>query len=394
MLRRFGRSRLAGAKGPLAAALAAGLLSGCQTAGPPGPVFGGGGGPLAGRSPHFNPAPKAPEADDSSIPKELNLVTMPPYTVMAPDILLIDAQRLIPLPPYHIEPLDVLYLVDPETRSITAPEREINGPYPVSPDGTIDLGPNYGGPVRVNDLTTTEAEKVIEARIRQFSKTSKVSASLAQARGAQQIRGEHLINPDGTVSLGLYGSVYVAGMTTTQAKAAIEAHLARFLLKPEVSVQVAAYNSKYYYVITDFAGAGEQVQRIPATGNETVLDAISFIGGLSPVSSKQVWIARPAPAGVGDQILPVDWKGITRRGNTRSNYQVLPGDRVFVMAQPLAKLDNTIARVTSPFERIISPILLGATAAQTLNGNLGGFGNNNGGGTVVNVAPTGTTTGR
>ena len=49
-------------------------------------------------------------------------------------------------------------------------------------------------------------------------------------------------------------------------------------------------------IITTFAGNGEQVVRLPITGNETVLDGISQIGGLSAVSSKKVWIARPAPA--------------------------------------------------------------------------------------------------
>src|SRR5262249_33101479 len=61
----------------------------------------------------------------------------------------------------------------------------------------------------------------------------------------------------------------------------------------ELTLDVAAYNSKYYYVITDGAGYGEQVIRFPYTGNETVLDAVSQIQGLPAVSSKKrVWVAR------------------------------------------------------------------------------------------------------
>src|SRR6188508_3728868 len=44
------------------------------------------------------------------VPKELNKVSLPPYVVEAPDVLQIDAIRVIPLPPYRLEPLDVLYL--------------------------------------------------------------------------------------------------------------------------------------------------------------------------------------------------------------------------------------------------------------------------------------------
>ena len=383
--------------------LAAGALllaagTGCQTLdGPPSNLVTALRGGPGSNEVKYNPAPKADPVDYSQLPRELDKVTMPPYTVEIPDILLIDSPRLIPLPPYRVEPLDTVYLTAPGSKAFKdAPDRIIDGPYTVDPDGTINLGPVYGGPIRVNDLTIPEIEKVVEARLKKELATPAVSASLAQARGAQSIRGEHLVQPDGTVALGLYGSVYVAGLTTPQIKQAIEAHLSRYLLKPEVSVTVTAYNSKYYYVITDFAGSGEQVVRLPSTGNETVLDAISLVGGLSAVSSKHIWVARPAPAGVGDQILPVDWKGITRRGHTKSNYQILPGDRVFVMGQPLTKVDATLARTLAPVERGLSTVLLGSTTYQTLRGNGFGFGNNsNGAATVVNVAPTGaTTTGR
>jgi len=308
---------------------------------------------------------------DFEVPKELNKVTMPPYTVEAPDILRIDALRLIPLPPYKIEPLDVLYLYAPG-----APEsKPINGLYPVDPDGTINLGPDYGGQFKVVDITAQEVEKILAKHLIRFIKEPAVSVSLAQSKGVQQIRGEHLVRPDGTVGLGGYGSVYVAGMTLPQVKAAIEAQLSQKLYRPEVSVDVGAFNSKYYYVITDFAGNGEQVVRFPVTGNETVLDGIAQVGGLSAVSSKKVWIARPAPAGsTQDQILPVDWRGVTRRGQSRTNYQILPGDRVFVMGNPLSKFDTQVGRVLSPIERAFGATLLGASTVQTVQGNFIGIG--------------------
>ena len=42
----------------------------------------------------------------------------------------------------------------------------------------------------------------------------------------------------------------------------------------QAEVDVIAYNSKNYYVITDGAGYGEQVYPFPVMGSETVLDAI------------------------------------------------------------------------------------------------------------------------
>lgn len=289
---------------------------------------------------------------DQNLPKELNKTSLPPYVVETPDVLLIQATRLVPLPPYKVQPLDQLRIVVQNSLTLPNPEARINGVYPVDPDGTIVLAREYGGVVRVIDLSTQEVEKLLTRQLApSFVEAPRVSVSLASSRGIENIRGEHAVKSDGSVNLGTYGEVYVAGQTLSQIKTTIETHLAKYLLRPEVSVDVKASRSKFYYVIADLAGNGEEVSRLPATGNETVLDAISQVGGLSAVSSKKIWIARPAPAGTADQILPVDWKAISQRGQTRTNYQILPGDRVYVMGNRHTALDTKLGRPTHQAER-------------------------------------------
>ena len=70
----------------------------------------------------------------------------------------------------------------------------------------------------------------------------------------------------------------------------------------------------------------------PATGNETVLDAIAGINGLPAVASKvSIGIARPSPnQGAPDHVLTIDWNAIAQGARTGTNYQVLPGDRIYV----------------------------------------------------------------
>jgi polysaccharide export outer membrane protein len=188
----------------------------------------------------------------------------------------------------------------------------------------------------------------------------------------QPIRGQHLVRPDGTISLGIYGSVYVAGLTLDQAQeviAQLVANRVRDFDARNLSVDVLAYNSKVYYVITDGGGFGEQVYRFPITGNETVLDAISLITGLPPVASKKhIWVARPGPGGdCGAQlILPVDWCAITRCGVTATNYQVMPGDRIYVKAQRLITLDSAVSKVLAPVERILGVTLLGSETVNSI----------------------------
>ncbi len=310
---------------------------------------------LPGQAPGPQVGPQRP------LPTELAKVSQPPYVIEPPDVLLIDAVRLIPRPPYRIEPLDVLTVQATQT----FPDQPIAGAYAVGPDGTVALGFSYGA-VRVAGLTLEEAQKAILQHLSQRLKNPQVVVGLAEFRGLQQIRGEHLVRPDGTISLGTYGCVYVTGLTLAQAKTIVEQYLSQFLLDPQVAVDVIAYNSKAYYVIADGAGYGQTVFKFPATGNETVLDAINNIGGIPAVGSKRrIWVARPAPANHEClQLLPVDWLAIAQGGSTRTNYQLFPGDRVYIKGDALVTLDNTLAKLFAPVERVLGITLLGASVAR------------------------------
>ncbi len=314
--------------------------------------------------------PLGPEPINRDIPRELTKVSLPPYVIEPPDILSVDAVRTVPLPPHRLEPLDQIVI----RASGVIPTEPIEGVFQVEPEGTVNLGLNYGT-VPVAGLTVEEARAAIEKHLLATYVAPKVNVTLFQSRGLQQIRGEHLVRPDGTISLGTYGSVYVTGMTLPQAKAAIEEHLTQFLQKPEVTVDILAYNSKVYYIISDGGGNGQQVTRLPATGNETVLDALSQAGGLSAVSSKHhIWIARPAPSGCSEQILPVDWLAIVKGAQTTTNYQVLPGDRIYVQADALITFDTYVGRIVAPFERMFGFTLLGNSVVRSLQVGKGVFG--------------------
>src|SRR5260370_7858749 len=87
-------------------------------------------------------------------------------------------------------------------------------------------------------------------------------------------------------------------MTIEEVKTAVEEHLSKFIHNPEMEVDVLAYNSKVIYIVADGGGSGESVVRVPFTGNETVLDAMASVDGLSEVAAKNnMWVARPGPHG-------------------------------------------------------------------------------------------------
>lgn len=310
------------------------------------------------------------------LPTEKAMTTLPSYIIEPPDILYIDAIRIIPKPPYRIEPLDVLVIQVGET----LPNQPIGTtPYPVSPDGTVNLGFSYGM-VRVAGLTLEQAAQNIQQHLRRTLDNPKVSVALAQFRGVQQTRGEHLVQMDGCISLGSYGCVHVTGLTLSQAKCVLEKYLSRWLLNPEISLSVSAFNSKVYYVILDGGGYGQQIYRFPITGNDTVLDAISQINGLPPISStRKIWVARPTPAKKGCyQILPVNWQVLTQAGDTETNYQLFPGDRIYVKANCLLHFNNRLSQVLYPINNMLGATLLGAGTYSLIrfansNNNNGGF---------------------
>jgi polysaccharide export outer membrane protein len=260
----------------------------------------------------------------------------------------------------------------PEWKADAAPPEELPAPRSTSDAGR--LHPEPATPVTTLSPFGSAPHELAKANLPPYV-IEPPDILLVEAKPEQvldqPIAGQHLVRPDGTISLGYKGSVFVSGMTLDQAREAVYQHLKErgVDIKPDkVNVDVIAYNSKVYYVITDGAGYGEQVVRVPVTGNETVLDAIGQINGLPPVSSKRcIWVARRTPGdGSGQQILPVDWISITERGATVSNYQLLPGDRLYVHSDKWLRLNSAIDKRIAPFERILGATLLGSSTVNSI----------------------------
>ena len=208
-----------------------------------------------------------------------------------------------------------------------------------------------------------------------------------EANPGRPITGERLVRPDGTITLGWYGDVYVAGLTVKEIKEKIVIHLRQFLkdealglvgedengdpisIPPKDSdrifVDVAAYNSQVYYVTGDVNAPG----RLPITGNDTVLDAITYAGGLAPTASiPNVRLVRPAPPGAsGPQVLPVNLSAIVQEGDVTTNYQLMPGDRLHVYRDPIVRATVFIDRIAAPFNTVMSSILQYSFTARSVN---------------------------
>jgi polysaccharide export outer membrane protein len=270
---------------------------------------------------HVSPASPYP-----NVPREFEKMALPPYVVEPPDILLIQASDRITL---RLQP--------------------IQGQHLVGPDGTVNLG--VYGKVRVAGLTLEQVADAVAARLLEIMP--------GLLRGLKDVKdGKEVANSD------LAQTFKDEGFTSVE------------LVKKELQVDVLVYSSKFYYVITDGGGYGQQVYPIPVRGNETVLDALANINGLPAVASKKrVWVARATRAGQPPKILPVDWQEITKCGGSATNYQLFPGDRVYVDSNNLIKADSFLAKLYSPILRTFGVTLLGASTVNTIKlGSTSGVG--------------------
>lgn len=141
------------------------------------------------------------------------------------------------------------------------------------------------------------------------------------------------VQADGLIDLGHFGDVYVAGLTLDQVEEKVGQHLQpladsrRLNVAVDVSVRLlSGAQSKSYYVMGSVTTQG----KFPVTGNETVLDAILTAGLRSNSMPEKSYLVRPQPMGAPHQILKIDWEGIRERGETTTNYQIFPGDRIVV----------------------------------------------------------------
>lgn len=152
--------------------------------------------------------------------------------------------------------------------------------------------------------------------------------------------GDQTVLPDGTIQLGSYGQIVVAGKTVPQIEADVRAQIdAQMKLElqtktePEkresgpITVRLVTRVSKVYYVLGEVNAPGA----FPLQGRETVLDAILAAGGLNDRASRKfITLSRPThPAGCR-VVLPVCYNEIVQLGDTSTNYQIAAGDRIYV----------------------------------------------------------------
>lgn len=154
-----------------------------------------------------------------------------------------------------------------------------------------------------------------------------------QLDSALRFPADQTVLPDGSIDLGRFGRLIVAGRTLEQIESDVTAAV-RAVEKEGGAVNVRLVNpqSAVYYVLGEVSSPGSY----PFVGRETVLDAILVAGGLTDRASVcNIILSRPsAPCGCRT-VIPICYNNIVQQGDTTTNYQVMPGDRIYVATRTL-----------------------------------------------------------
>ena len=141
-----------------------------------------------------------------------------------------------------------------------------------------------------------------------------------------KISGRVVVSDEGNIVLNVLNKVQVAGLTSTQIESRLKSLLeADILTKATVSVQVVEFASKPISVV----GAVVRPGRIGASGNTTLIQAITQAGGLAAGHGKELYVLRTGRNGLSEQVA-INIEDLMVRGNPDLNIPLAPNDLVNV----------------------------------------------------------------
>ncbi len=129
------------------------------------------------------------------------------------------------------------------------------------------------------------------------------------------------VQRDGRVYLPLLGGVQARGLTPLDLREELTDRLAELVVKPNVAVDVLAYESQKFFIL----GAVRQPGAFPVDGRKTLLEGVGLAGGVRDDGDvENAYIVR------GRALLPVSLGDILLRGNVSRNIRMRDGDLLYV----------------------------------------------------------------
>ncbi|MCD6460548.1 polysaccharide biosynthesis/export family protein [bacterium] len=184
-------------------------------------------------------------------------------------------------------------------------------------------------------------------------------------RGQDDLSGQQQVRPDGKITIQLLDDIHVAGLTPAQVDDLITEELKKYIKEVNVSVAVTGFYSKNVHYI---GPSGNAVQ-LPYTGEMTVLDLITRVGGIPATAAPENTVV--IRGGVNEaQMIKINLKEIVYRGDYKDNIVLREDDVVILPANFFSKLgmvvDNFVRGVETP-SRIMGTVERNMNSARSLD---------------------------
>lgn len=160
-----------------------------------------------------------------------------------------------------------------------------------------------------------------------------------------EVSGKFILNNEGKIQYQFVGDLKLEGLTKEEAQPVIVKILEKFIISPEVTVQILEYNSKIVYVVGEVGAPGKIYMRGDTI---TVRDAL-LSAGLPQLTAATDVATLFTPADDGKVVLKkVNVHSLLFKGDLRENYVMKPGDTLYLPATLWAKVARFINPVTQP----------------------------------------------
>lgn len=161
------------------------------------------------------------------------------------------------------------------------------------------------------------------------------------------------VSADGCIDLGEYGRLRVEGKTPPVIARLVAEEVGQS--PPDVRVQVVEFRSQHLLVFGQVVG---WQQAIPYQGQETVLDLLQRVGGITPgAEPRDVYVVRTRlHEGERPELFKIDLDAIVLKKDMSTNLRLLPFDQIYVGETRKSRVERNIPPLLRPIIQIFSDV--------------------------------------
>jgi polysaccharide export outer membrane protein len=140
------------------------------------------------------------------------------------------------------------------------------------------------------------------------------------------------VQPDGYITLGNVGTVYVQGATIPEIVETLKKAYAKILHDPVIAVDITNFQHPQFVVSGQIGKPGQYDLR----ANTTVSEAIAIGGGFLPTAKSQVFLFRRVSLD-WMEVKKLDMRTLLKGKKLNEDVQLQPGDMIFVPEKFIAQ---------------------------------------------------------